>query len=65
MDPIYKEARRCYRNQEMTRMRIETDDLGGVFVVSKEGKFLQCFASRLIAERHMTEQCSKASKFIQ
>mgnify|MGYP003518499498 CR=1 FL=1 len=64
MNTIYKEARKCYKAQEFTAMSIRTDDLGGVAVYSKDGKFLQCFVSRLVAEQHMNAQCDKARKFI-
>lgn len=65
MSPIYKEARRCYQAQEMTHMRIERYEDGMAAVFSKDGKFLQVFASRLVAENEMEKQCAKARKFIQ
>jgi len=34
-------------------------------VFSKNGKFLQVFASRLVSENEMEKQCDKARKFIQ
>ena len=65
MSPIYKEARRCYKNGEFASMRIERyeDWIEAVFI--KSGKFLQVFASRLVAENEMEKQCDKARKFIQ
>lgn len=65
MSPIYKEARRCYKNGEFPMMRIDRSDDGMAAVYSKDGKFIQVFASRLVAEREMEEQCAKARKFIQ
>ena len=65
MSPIYKEASRCYKNGEFASMRIERYEDGMAAVFSKEGKFLQVFASRLIAENEMEKQCAKARKFIQ
>ena len=65
MSPIYKEARRCYKNGEFASMRIERYEGGMAAVFSKNGKFLQVFAGRLVAENEMEKQCDKARKFIQ
>jgi hypothetical protein len=65
MNAIYKEARRCYKNAEFPSLSIRTEEDGAATVWSKDGKFLQCFASRLAAERALTAETAKASKFIQ
>lgn len=64
MSPIYKEAKKCYIEQEFPNFRTERGDDGFAAVYSKDGKFLQVFASRNAAEQEIEKQCAKARKFI-
>lgn len=65
VNSIYKEARHCYKNSEFPSMRTERYEDGTAAVFSRDGKFLQLFASRLIAENEIEKQCAKARKYVQ
>lgn len=64
MTNLYKAARAAYKAGEFTNFRIETDEYGCA-AIYREGKFIQLFASALLAERAIAEAQAKASKFIQ
>jgi hypothetical protein len=64
MTSIYKIARAAYKAGEFTNFNIRVED-DGAALVYRDGKFVQLFPSRLLAEREIAAAQAKASKFIQ
>jgi len=64
MNPIYKHIRAAYKAGEFSNLRTEVGS-GGMCAVYAGSKFLKVYASKLIAERDIAVQQSKAAKFIQ
>ena len=64
MNKIYKAARAAYQAQQFANFSTVVDDLDQSAAVYRDGKFIALFASRLIAEREISIQTAKASKFI-
>jgi hypothetical protein len=64
MTTIHKTTRAAYRAGEFTNFDIRTEDDGSALVY-RNGKFVQLFASRLVAEREIAAAQAKAAKFIQ
>jgi hypothetical protein len=63
MNAIYKEARRCYRNETFPQFRV--DSTGGSFwVETMDGRGLQSFTSYDAARKAIETESDKASKWI-
>lgn len=63
MTNLYKVTRAAYKAGEFTSFNVVAKD--DCAIVYRNGKFVQVFASRLIAEREIAAAQAKASKFIQ
>lgn len=64
MSNLYKATRAAYKAGEFTNFSIEIDECGYASIY-REGKFIQLFTSKLLAERAIAEAQAKAAKFIQ
>jgi len=65
MSPIYAELKKCFKAGEFADLRMRPEDGREVSIWSKDGRFLQLFATRDAAQAEQDKQWTKAQKFIQ
>lgn len=64
VSPIYLELKKQYLAGEFPDITMRPGEGREVLYYSKDGRFLQAFDSRLLAEKEYNKQWNKASKFI-